>query len=92
MKLMFLYFGLVDSLFEKAYPQPMFISLQKAAKRCGRRLHFVIAGWFPGGEADHIRYQEAARICANVSIHFLDGKIPMLFVVVGLLLTYFIPC
>ena len=39
------------SFFEKAYPQGMFIALQKAAQRCGRRLHFVMAGWFPGGES-----------------------------------------
>ena len=63
------------SFFEKAYPQGMFIALQKAAQRCGRRLHFVMAGWFPGGESDHSRYQEAA-LChsPDVPVHFLDGK------------------
>ena len=65
------------SFFEKAYPQGMFIALQKAAQRCGRRLHFVMAGWFPGGETDHSRYQEAARRHSpDVSVHFLDGKNP----------------
>ena len=63
------------SFFEKAYPQGMFIRLQKAAQRCGRRLHFVMAGWFPGGDSDHRRYQEAARCHApDVPVHFLDGK------------------
>ena len=65
------------SFFEKAYPQSMFIALQKAAQRCGRRLHFVMAGWFPGGETDHNCYQEAARSYApDVPVHFLDGKNP----------------
>ena len=65
------------SFFEKAYPQGMFIALQKAAQRCRRRLHFVMAGWFPGGDADHSYYQEAARFYApDVSVHFLDGKNP----------------
>ena len=65
------------SFFEKAYPQGMFIALQKAAHRCGRRLHFVMAGWFPGGESDHSRYQEAALFHApDVPVHFLDGKNP----------------
>ena len=65
------------SFFEKAYPQGMFIALQKAAQRCGRRLHFVMAGWFPGGESDHSRYQEVARFHApDVPVHFLDGKNP----------------
>ena len=65
------------SFFEKAYPQGMFIALQKAAQRCGRRLHFVMAGWFPGGETDHSLYQEAAQCYApDVPVHFLDGKNP----------------
>ena len=65
------------SFFEKAYPQGMFIALQKAARRCGRRLHFVMAGWFPGGESDHSCYREAAQFYApDVPVHFLDGKNP----------------
>ena len=63
------------SFFEKAYPQGMFIALQKAAQRSGRNLHFVMAGWFPGGDTDLSRYQESARRYApNVPVHFLDGK------------------
>ena len=63
------------SFFEKAYPQGMFIALQKAAQRCTRRLHLVMAGWFPGGESDRSRYQESALCHApNVPVHFLDGK------------------
>ena len=63
------------SFFEKAYPQGMFIALQKAAKRCGRRFHFVMAGWFPRGERDQTLYQEAANCYApDVPVHFLDGK------------------
>ena len=65
------------SFFEKAYPQGMFIALQKASRRSGRRLHFVMAGWFPGGETDHSSYQAAAQVYApDVSVHFLDGKNP----------------
>ncbi len=63
------------SFFEKAYPQGMFIALQKAAQRCGERLHFVMAGWFPGGDSDLRLYEEAARCHApDVPVHFLDGK------------------
>ena len=65
------------SFFEKAYPQGMFIALQKAAQRCGRNLHFVMAGWFPGGDSDHSLYREAAlRHAPDVPVHFLDGKNP----------------
>ena len=63
------------SFFEKAYPQSMFISLQKAFQACGSRLHFVMAGWFPDGDTDLARYEESARHYApNVPVHFLDGK------------------
>ena len=55
----------------------MFIALQKAAQSCSSRLHFVMAGWFPGGESDHRQYIEAARFHApDVSVHFLDGRNP----------------
>ena len=65
------------SFFEKAYPQGMFIALQKAAQRCGRRLHFVMAGWFPGGDNDHRLYRESAqRYAPDIPVHFLDGKNP----------------
>lgn len=65
------------SFFEKAYPQAMFISLQKAAQRCASQLHFVMAGWFPGGDSDHRAYREAAdTYCPQVPVHFLDGKNP----------------
>ena len=65
------------SYFEKAYPQGMLIALQKAFLLCGRRLHFVMAGWFPGGDVDQRRYEEAARSYApDVPVHFLDGKNP----------------
>ena len=62
------------SFFEKAYPQGMFIALQRAAQRSGRRLHFVMAGWFPGGESDHRRYQRRLGAMPRTCPHFLDGK------------------
>ena len=65
------------SHFEKAFPQAMFISLQKAFHLCGRRFHFVMAGWFPGGSADHKHYVEAAhRYAPDIPVSFLDGKNP----------------
>jgi glycosyltransferase involved in cell wall biosynthesis len=62
------------SYYEKAFPQPMFLALQKAYELTGFSLHFVMAGWFPGGEEDHILYRESARICCpDVNVHFIDG-------------------
>ena len=34
-----------------------------------------MAGWFPGGDSDYIRYKDSARrYCPDISVHFLDGK------------------
>ncbi|MGZ3402724.1 MAG: glycosyltransferase family 4 protein [Phenylobacterium sp.] len=63
------------SFFEKAFPQAMFQAIQRAAKMSGVRLHFAMAGWFPGGERDRGLYEEAARRHApDTPIHFLDGN------------------
>jgi len=63
------------SYFEKAYPQPMFQALQRAAQQLNGGVHFAMVGWFPGGESDQRLYREAAeRYCPNVPVHWLDGR------------------
>jgi glycosyltransferase involved in cell wall biosynthesis len=63
------------SFFEKAFPQPMFIALERAAQISSRKLHFAMVGWFPGGEGDQRRYVEAAKVHApSVDITFHDGS------------------
>ena len=63
------------SYYEKAFPQSMFIALQKAADYSGVSLHFAMVGWFPAGEEDYRLYHEAAQVyCSRVSVHFLDGR------------------
>ena len=65
------------SYYEKAFPQAMFIAMQRAARRTSCRLHFVMAGWFPDGDVDHHRYREAAdRHAPDLKVHFLDGRNP----------------
>ena len=55
----------------------MFISLQKANLRSKNRIHFAMAGWFPGGDKEHAYYREAAQTYApDVPVHFLDGRNP----------------
>jgi len=62
------------SFFEKAFPQPMFIAARQAAAATGAKVHFAMAGWFPG-ENDRERYEAAARRHAgDMPIHFLDGN------------------
>jgi glycosyltransferase involved in cell wall biosynthesis len=62
------------SFFEKAYPQPMYRALQRAAEATGARITFVMAGWFPT-DLDRTRFEAAARAAApDVTIRFLDGN------------------
>lgn len=63
------------SFFEKAFPQPMFAALEAAQKSASKRIHFVMAGWFPNHASGHGQYSEAARVHApSVPIHILDGR------------------
>ncbi|HEX3699508.1 MAG TPA: glycosyltransferase family 4 protein [Phenylobacterium sp.] len=62
------------SFFEKAYPQPMFRALQRAAQMTGAKLTFAMAGWFPSAP-DRGRFEAAARAAApDVVVRFLDGN------------------
>jgi glycosyltransferase involved in cell wall biosynthesis len=65
------------SFFEKAFPQPMFRAVEEAGRLTGKRMHFALAGWFPGGEADRARYEQAAAAYApSVQVDFQDGNDP----------------
>ncbi|MFL5295210.1 MAG: glycosyltransferase family 4 protein [Phenylobacterium sp.] len=62
------------SFFEKAFPQPMFQAVRRAAETTGATVHFAMAGWFPG-EMDRSRYEAAAaRHAPGIGVHFLDGN------------------
>jgi glycosyltransferase involved in cell wall biosynthesis len=62
------------SFFEKAFPQPMFRALQRAARMTGGKLAFAMAGWFPS-DADRRRFEQAAKACApDVRVLFLNGN------------------
>jgi glycosyltransferase involved in cell wall biosynthesis len=64
------------SFFEKAFPQPMFRAVEQARQAAGRRVVFVMAGWFPGPE-DRARYEAAARAHApELDVRFMDGNNP----------------
>jgi len=63
------------SFFEKAAPQPMFRAVQEAAQAAGAKVAFAMVGWFPNGDQDRARYQQAAQAYApDVAVHFLDGN------------------
>ena len=63
------------SYFEKAFPQVMFQAVQEAAQKSGVRVHFLLLGWFPNGEADQQLYRQAAAAYASdVNVLELDGN------------------
>lgn len=65
------------SFFEKAFPQPMFLAVEQAARLSGSRAHLLMAGWFPGGDQDRERYlQAAAAYAPGVNLVLLDGNDP----------------
>ena len=65
------------SYFEKAFPQSMFQAVARAAERSGQKLHLALVGWFPGGNDDMRRYQQAAeQLAPQVPVAVLDGNNP----------------
>lgn len=60
----------------KANPLPMYQALEAAAKRTGKRIHLVQAGWF-GTEYMERGFKEGATAyCPSVQCHFFDGRDP----------------
>lgn len=63
------------SYYDKAFPQAMLKAVAAAAERTAVTTHFVMTGWFPGGEVDRARFEAAAaRHAPHVVTTFLDGN------------------
>jgi glycosyltransferase involved in cell wall biosynthesis len=63
------------SFYEKAFPQPMMRAIEEAALATGKRVHFAMVGWFPGGDDDELRYRQAASVHApSMIFHVVDGN------------------
>lgn len=63
------------SFFEKAYPQAMFAAAEETARRTGRAVEFLMAGWFPDGGQGRGHWEAAAALYApSVKVRFLDGN------------------
>lgn len=62
------------SYYEKAFPQAMFMAVQRAAQAARGRVVFALAGWFPGPD-DRGYYEAAARAHApGLDVRCLDGN------------------
>lgn len=62
------------SFHAKAHPYPMYAALQKAAKRTGKPVHLLVAGWFSDEFQERVFREGAAALCPDVTLHVLDGR------------------
>jgi alpha-maltose-1-phosphate synthase len=70
-----LYMGRL-SFHAKAHPFPMLAGLEMAAKRTGKGIHLVQAGWFDHESIEQIFRKGAVDHAPSVVTHFLDGRKP----------------
>jgi glycosyltransferase involved in cell wall biosynthesis len=60
----------------KAHPMPMYLGLEAAAKRTGKRIHLIQAGWFANDPIQQEFVAGAKAFCPSVRALFLDGRTP----------------
>ena len=58
----------------KFSPLPMFLALQQAAERRGRKLHLLLTGWIEGDGSGPAFTEAATQACPDVKVHQLDGQ------------------
>jgi len=73
----FLFVGRL-SFHAKAHPYPMYLALERAAQRTGKRLHLIQAGWFANDFIENAFRDGARDFCPSVTAHFLDARKPEL--------------
>ncbi len=64
------------SFHAKAHHVPMYLALESAARRTGKSVTFIMAGWFAHDSIEKIFREDAARYCPSVRVEFLDGRRP----------------
>ena len=68
-----LFFGRL-SYYEKAHPAPLYLALEAAARRSGRRFHLLQVGRFPKPEDETAYRAVAAALAPSVRCLVLDGS------------------
>ena len=59
----------------KAHPTPMYMAVERAARRVrGRSIHLLLAGQFRNPGIERAFREAAARFCGAAGVHFLDGS------------------
>jgi len=62
------------SFHAKAHPLPFYVAAESAARRTGRRVHLIQAGWFANDIAEKEFRDGARALCPSVNAVFLDGR------------------
>ena len=60
----------------KAHPMPMYLGLEEAAKRTGKKIHLIQAGWFANDPIKNNFVDGAKAFCPSVNALFIDGREP----------------
>jgi alpha-maltose-1-phosphate synthase len=68
-----LYFGRL-SFHAKAHPMPMYLALEEAVKRTGKKFHLLQVGRFPNEGVEREFRDGVRRYCPSVNGIFLDGR------------------
>ena len=68
-----LYFGRL-SFYAKAHPLPMYLALEMAAQRTGKRVHLLQSGRFPNEGIEREFRDGARQFAPSVNPIFLDGR------------------
>jgi hypothetical protein len=71
----FLFFGRL-SFHAKAHPLPMFLALEQARRRTGKRVQLILAGWFANPTIEAQFLAGAEKYCPSVRVSVVDGRRP----------------
>ncbi|MCE3235525.1 MAG: glycosyltransferase [Vampirovibrio sp.] len=62
--------------YAKAHPVPMYIALERAAQRTGKKIFLVQAGWFENAKEEAAFKKAPPQFAPSVNHIFLDGRQP----------------
>jgi glycosyltransferase involved in cell wall biosynthesis len=70
-----LFYGRLNPI-EKANPLAMYMALEEASRRSGKRFHLLQAGWFASEGFERDFKEGAERFAPSVNHIFIDGRLP----------------
>ncbi|WP_019833898.1 glycosyltransferase family 4 protein [Sphingomonas sp. PR090111-T3T-6A] len=62
------------ALFGKAHPVPLYLALDAAARKAGRKVHLILAGWFSSPQQEAAFQAIADQFAETIVTHVVDGR------------------